>query len=558
MSLQITNLSEVDTARTQELLALFSTWMKERHPEIELSRGVFHDLVLYFNSVLNAALQENVSRVMQSNSLLSITQNPALADTTLVDKVLSNFNLTRGAGASATGEAVVIVNQSVTTQISQAIKFTANGLNFYPARTFTGIPAGSTVTAAGDRVMVPTAEGKYAFKITLTAELAGSSGNISRGTVFTPNIAPSNVSSIYAAADFIKGLDAPTNAEYIAKLADGISAKTIGGRKAFAALIRAQADFQNILHMSIVGFGDSEQMRDQHGIFPVSGGGRVDIYVQSHDTGQRTDQFLTATYIGPARPNDMTNGTLWEIIIKKDDAVSGFYDVTRVAKIPASQNSPYDNGYEITVKNPGWDFTGLTYAPDIQTLEESANTRYKNLTIRFIDTDTQPGALTPQVSKAVYAVTTIGMPLIGQLQDFMSGRDVRCDAADVLIKAAVPCFTSIAFKVRRAANEPDPDFAAMKTAIVKAISKIGFGGQLSSSVISSAAHQYLSGQQSISSMDIFGSVLRPDGKVVYIRDPERITIPDDPSRLVSAKTTVFLTTVDDINIEPEIISGFGD
>jgi hypothetical protein len=59
-------------------------------------------------------------------------------------------------------------------------------------------------------------------------------------------------------------------------------------------------------------------------------------------------------------------------------------------------------------------------------------------------------------------------------------------------------------------------------------------------------------------MDIFGSVLRPDGKVVYIRDPERITIPDDPARLVSAKTTVFLTTVADINIEPEIISGFGD
>jgi hypothetical protein len=169
-----------------------------------------------------------------------------------------------------------------------------------------------------------------------------------------------------------------------------------------------------------------------------------------------------------------------------------------------------------------------------------------------------PGNLVPRQSTAEYSVTTVGMPMIGQLQDFLASKDIRCRTADVLVKAAVPCFTSIAFKIRRAANEVNPDFTAIKEAIVLAISKIGFAGQLSASVISSVAHQFLTGTQSVGSVDMFGKILRPDGQVVYIRDPARIVVPDDPTHMVSAKTVVFLTSVEDIEIAPEIISSYGD
>ena len=553
MSLQVTNLTELDNTRVQELLTLFSAWMRERHPEVELSRGVFHDLVLYFNSVLNAAIQENISRVMQSNSLLAITQNPNLADPVLVDKVLSNFNLLRENGESATGEVVIIVNQAIPTQISSSTKLTANGVDFYPARTFIGIPPGQDATATNARAMVASANGTFAFKITVYADSVGAAGNIPRGTKLVPDIVPSNVADIYAATDFTKGMDPPTNAEYIAKLPDGLSAKTIGGKKAFAALIRAQPEFKNIRHLSVVGFGDAEQMRDQHGLFPVSGGGRVDIYAQTHETAQQIDNFLTALYIGPAIANDPTAGTIWQVAIDREQA-PGFYGVTRIAKIDDKQNS----GYTVRSAVPGYNLAGTDYLPDIQTLEESAFTRYKTLMVQFVDVDTSPLNLVPRKTTAEYSVTTIGMPLIGQLQDFISSKDIRCRTADVLVKAAVPCFTNIGFKIRRAANEVNPDFAAIKAAIVTAVSKIGFAGQLSASVISNIAHQFLMGTQSVGSIDMFGKILRPDGEVVYIRDPARLVVPDDPQHLVSPKTVVFLTTVDDIEITPEIISSYGD
>lgn len=553
MALQINKLDELDTARVQELLSTFSQLMRERHPEVELSRGVFHDLVLYFNSVLNAAVQENISRVLQSNSLLSITQNPELADSALVDKVLSNYNITRASGSAAVGEAIVIVRQAVPTQINSSIKMTANGVVFFPARTFTGIPPGQTATAAGDRVMVAVGDGTFAFTVTVYAINVGAAGNIPRGTKLTPDIAPNNVAAVTAAVDFTKGIDPPTNTEYIAKLGDGLAAKTIGGRRSFTSFIRAQPDFQNILHMSVVGFGDAEQKRDQHGLFPVSGGGRVDIYAQTNAIAQRVDHLLKATYIKPVTPGDLTGGTIWEITLKKDTA-PGFYDITRIAKINDNENT----GYEITMRTRGYNIAGSDYAPDIQTLEESEFTRYKTLTLQFIDVDTQYTGLIAGQSTAVYSVTTLGLPLISQLQDFIAGQDVRCRTADVLVKAAVPCFTSISFKIRRAANDANPDFSAIKKAIVSAIAKIGFAGQLSASVVSSAAHQYLVGQQSISDMDIFGRILRPDGELVYLRDAARIVVPDDTENTVSAKTVIFFVSEDDIEIAPEVISGYGD
>jgi hypothetical protein len=79
---------------------------------------VFHDLVLYFNSVLNAAIQENIDRVLKSNSLQAISADPTLADDTIVDQVLSNFNLTRKDGTPASGAATVILSFPETTTVS--------------------------------------------------------------------------------------------------------------------------------------------------------------------------------------------------------------------------------------------------------------------------------------------------------------------------------------------------------------------------------------------------------------------------------------------------------
>jgi hypothetical protein len=279
--------------------------------------------------------------------------------------------------------------------------------------------------------------------------------------------------------------------------------------------------------------------------------------MQTSDIAQKTDNLLTATYIRPAAAGDNTAGTVWRVSVDREQA-PGFYSVVRVARIDDKTST----GYEIVSSIRGYSFgtDASAYKPDIQNNVESEYTRYKTLVFDFIDPYTQPTAVAAGAT-ATYSVTTIGAPLIGQVQDFLSGRDIRCRTADVLVKAAVPCFTTIAFKVRRAANDTNPDIAAMKKAIVKAVAEIGFSGQLSASVISSAAHKYLTGQQAISDIDIFGRIIRPDGRMVGVRDAARIVIPNDPDNLVSPKTTVFYVNEDDIEIGIvgiEALSGFSD
>lgn len=547
MSLQITSLTQLDATKVERMIATMSQLMAERHPEVELTRGVFHDLVLYFDGVLNAAIQENIDRVLRSKSLLQITKDPTLADTDLVDQVLSNFNITRDAGTPAVGTATVILNLPVLTTILEATRFTADttGAVFVPAETFTILPPNVVATAPNQRTMIPVGDGTYAATIILRAIAPGAAGNINRGVTLLPNSALNNTNAVYAATDFISGRDAISNEEYLTKLSSGMAAKTIGGRQNYVAAILNQPAFANTASLSVVGCGDPEQQRDQHSLFPISGGGKVDIYAQTNGYAQETEQLLSATYVGPA-----PIGTKWQIILPRD-AAPGFYEVTRIAP-PKSTNV---TGYSVTLDVRNVDLSNLTFVPDIMYVAEGAYTRYQTAVIQFDDTDTATTGLVAGTTKKLYSVRTIGMPLIAELQDFLSSRDVRARGADVLVKAPVPCFTKIAFDIRKEASDSTPDIAAIQQAVSAAISKIGFSGQLHASVISTVAHKYLTGRQALGSIDMFGRIRRPDGTITYLRDNTMLGIPADYSRGVSGRTTAFLTRPEDVAVSV-VTAGF--
>jgi len=547
MAITVSSLSELSADKVNSMVATLAQLMQEKHPEVELTRGVFHDLVLYFNGLLNAAMQENVDRILQSKSLLTITQNPALADTTLVDQVLSNYNLTRDTGTPATGVITVIFNLAVSTVILNTSTFAASAVQFTPTDTFTILPPGAKPVNSTDRVMVPVGDGTYAANIAVVATTSGLAGNIKRGTKLQPTFVPNNVLSIFATSDFISGRDPLTNAEYIAKLSAGLAAKTIGSRKSYEAVIYGQSAFKNTLHLSVLGCGDVEQQRDQHGLFPISGGGKVDIYAQTNSYAQTIDHLLDAVFIGPS-----TNGGIWQVTFDRDTA-PGFYEVSRISK-PTDTTS---SGFAVVNDVRGADLAAADFVPDIQLLAESAYTRYQTAVIQFEDTSTPTGPLVPNVTKAKYTVTTVGLPLIAEMSDFMTDHNVRPRGTDILVKAAVPCFTKIAFQIRTEVNVTlaDATTAAIKAAVVAAVAKVGFSGQLHASLITGAAQQFLTGRQAVSAVDMFGRIRRPDGAVTYVRDSALLTAPDDPARLVTGRTVAFLVGPDDISIT-SVAAGF--
>lgn len=540
MPIQITSLDQLNEATVAQLFEEASAMMREQHPEVELTRGPFRDLVLYFSSVFSGVNQANIDLLRQSYSLKLIEENPLLADDTLVDNVLANYQVTRQAGSTASGEATIIISANVATVISADATFTANGRTYQPGAVYVGRPAGSQL-GTNDRPIIDLNDGTYSFTIPLSDTAAGVAGNIRRGTQISPLAVPENFVRAFASSDFTNGYDTELNAALTRRLRNGMSAKSMGGQANWEALIKSQPAFERTLDYSIIGFGDPEQHRDQHTIWPGSLGGRVDIYSRTALLPVSTRLTITATLV-----DIVADGSIWQFSLDRD-AAPGFYMVERV--VPTSATD--DPGYEITEDNRGFDLSRdastASFIPDVINNSEAAYTRYQTAVIKFHDTDKAVSGLTLG-DTAEYAVDVLAMPLIAELQDFVGSRSVRPRACDVLARAPVPCFTTVSFEVRRGSGDVAPDVPAMQAAIAAAVNQLGFVGQLHAALIGDVAYNFLTGKQSLSRIEMFGRILAPDNSSMYLRATDILKIPDNTEKSVTGNTTVFILDPQDIDI----------
>lgn len=542
MGIDVTSIADLDAELVAQLQAEFSQLVQERHPEIALQTGVFHDLVSYFAGGVSGGInQTEISRVMQSGSLLDIEANPALADATLVDRVLSNYRIIRKTGTQAVGEIVIVLSQDVTTVIPAQSVFAAAGQDYITTAVYTARSTGSQVTGENDRILNPNGDGTFSFAIPLTAVLPGESGNLRRGTQMVPDNPVSNFVRASANTDFTGGINTELNAELIERLNLGIAAKVMQGRVNIEALIKEQTAFANTLDYSVMGYGNPEMERDQHTIFPVSMGGRLDIYSRTSPLPQDVTILKEATFIG-----DADLGGVWQFSIDRDDA-PGFYHVAQII-LP---DDPVDTGgFEIISDVRGFDLDDLGFAPDLIDVKESAYTRYQTAVIRFIDTVTPTTDLTAG-DKQDYRVAITAMPLIADLQTFCGDSKVRNLASDVAVKAAVPCFLTVNFEIQKGPESAAPDLQPIIADIADVVNNLGFPGQIHASTIMDVVHNYLEARQAVGNLDMQGLIRRPNGTRVLIRmdnDSDVLKVPDDPGNLVTGNTVAFILNPENIGI----------
>ncbi len=541
MPIQITSLDQLDEAKITQLFEEASAMLREQHPEIELTRGPFRDLVLYFSSVFSGVNQANIDLLRQSYSLKAISENPLLADDELVDHVLSNHLTTRQAGVAAVGEVTIIVSAEAPTVIPADMAFTANGRTYRPGAVYTGRPSGSPL-GTNDRALTDLGDGTYSFTIPLTDDEVGAAGNIRRGTQMTPTALPENFVRAFAGADFTGGFDTELNAELVTKLQENIAAKSMGGQANWAGLIKSQPAFARTVNYSVIGFGDPEQHRDQHTIFPGSLGGRVDIYARTALLPVSHRLRVTATLV-----DIVADGSIWQFTLDRNDA-PGFYLVERALRLDAGD----EPGYEIIEDHRGFDMSRTDdvpyFAPDVINAQEAAFTRYQTAVMKFLDTEKRTTDLTVG-DTAEYDIDVLTMPQIDELQEFCSSRSVRPRACDVLVRAPIPCFTSASFQVRRGAGEAMPDVASMKSAIAAAVNGLGFIGQLHAATLIDVAYNFLTGNQAVGRVQMFGKILTPGQTYMFVRATDVLTIPDAPQQSVTGNTTMFILDPEDIDID---------
>ena len=535
MALEVSNLSELTAAAVLQKQEFISQLVQEDNPNIDVKRGVLHDLLFYYSAILSAATQENIDRLRKSGSLFEISKDATLADTDVMDRVMSNFLLTRRIGTAASGTITIVVSALQSFTIPSGGIFTASGSSFATTAAHSIRTSTTNIQSANDRALTPIGDGNYSFTINITAATVGSASMLSKDTTVIPSVTIPNLVRATATSDFAGGLNSETNSELLARIQEGLSCKSLSNRVNMMALLRNDASVPGLVASSVIGYGDVEMKRDQHSILPVSFGGRADWYVKPQ--GQPTLQSLTKT--ATLISTDSANRGTWQFSIARDDA-PGFYDVKTIK--PAAVDN-YSGTFNVTMDTRGFDdaTTLGELTPDIETSKEAA-----------YSTDTT--ALTAGVSTQSYTAAVRVMPGIAAVQTLAGSRDVRNYAGDVLVKAAVPCFLSLGFTLqgKMGAALPDPD--TIRVAIAKFVNNVGFVGRLNVSSLFDIIHNYLPENVACGSIDMLGQIRRPDGTIKPLRSSEAIVIPSEPDGMVTARTTIFILDVEDIAISAETVN----
>lgn len=547
MSIEVTALTELDTTRVALRRATISALLAEKVPELDLKRGVVHDILVHNQAILSEATAENIDRYNRARSLKDITADPTLADPDIVDGVLSNWGAVRLPGSRSTGTVTIVLSSAQLVTIALGAVFTVGDNQYTSNAAYTSRISGTV--GVNDRELTPLSDGTYSFTIEVTAVGSGESYRLAKNTLLTPAILPSYFVKAYATEDFTGGRNEETNAELLERLRLGIAAKTLAGPTNIDALLRQHDSFAGVVSTSLVGMGDPEMLRDRHWIWPTAGGGRIDYYVRTQQRPQRIVLTKTATFVGV---NAAGNG-IWQIELTRDEA-PGFYDVTQIL-LPRDSNVAGTFTISTDVRDTDLTTLDLDVAtPDIVTAKEAAFSAYQTSVVRFIDDVTPTAPLTANQSTASYMVTLRYFPLIADLQLYLGGRDIRPGAADILVKAPVPCFVQLSFTIYKPATDNTITAAVLaniRNALAELVNTYGFTGRLAASVIAETVHKYIDNPASLGSIDMFGIIRRPDQTRKAIRSREMLVIPDEPANMVSARTTAFILEPSDVAISVE-------
>ena len=545
MTIALPDLFTLDETAVSEAHAYITQRISEYAPSIETKRGVLHDVLFHLEAILQTAQDVYADRLRKSGSLLAVTNDPTLAVDDVVDQIASNFRAARFPGKEATGTAVIILNAFVPSTVNSDVVFSASGQTYLPTAAFLGRIEQSQIVNPTDRLIKPVGDGTFYFEIELVAEAVGEAANIKKNTKLTPASTIPYFVTAYAKNSFSSGADYENNETFVKRLQEGIASKNVSNRITLNALLRDQEAFKSILVVSTAGYGDPEQIR-YHSVFPVASGNRLDVYLRPSAKPKVIRLEKTATLLGR-----QGGGGLWQVSILKDD-LPGFYNVDKVVKATVVDGDT-ETGLEITEDIRGFNLAADTsgFIPDIVNAVEAAYSPYQTAIIRFIDTTTDPALAVG--STLSYAFYLRGMSLIKEAQDFLGGRDVRPTAGDLLVKAAVPCDLRLSFVVYKKISDPAIDTAGISTALADTVNNIGFIGRLAASTLHSVIHSYLSAGQTVSAIEMFGTILGPDGIKRYIRNFNVLEIPNEPSNMVSARTTAFILDPSDVGISVQNI-----
>lgn len=534
MTTPVLSWDEISQAAYDAALARVSAIAVERFPELEARAGVIADVVLGLQAGLLAATELTSQRRASATTVAALRADAAAADPESATRLLSNYGIAPAAAAAARGSVLLTLTRPSPLVIAAGTTFTAaGGRTFRTTQSFAGRLSAGDIVSDGDRLVVTQPDGTAVVTIDVVADVAGAAGQLRLGDLLTPTRALPGVTRAQAAADFSGGVDAESLSDVVARLEVGVAARGWSTAAGVAALVRSCPGFESAA-VSVVGAGQVEQLRDRHGVFPISTGNRLDVWVRPPGRLSVQTATVSARYVSGAGA-----AATWVLDIPRG-VLSGAAHVTGLTRV----------GRAVAAGVTAWD-TELLYAaepgdPDISTGLEAANSPYQKLRLTFSDL---PGneILIPNVTTVDYAVTALVVPALGTLQAWLYAPERAPLFGDVVVRSAVPCRTTLRIEITRlGADVPTADIAA---ALAGHVNRSGFPGHLYASELAVIVDARLPADVHVRRIRMTGYMYAPGNRRYVAQDDAVLSAAYLPAEYVTARTVAFTLDTGDIVFE---------
>ncbi len=511
---------------TQTLERLVAV-IQETAPDADLAPGsVLRELLIKLSGNLQNEMYNTIIDINDGKTVAAVIASGDDTYNEVIDKLASNYNVTRNAGRKVIGKIKVIVSENRGYFIPTGLVFIQPNLNFtYVTTNAISVTNG---TATGTQVQLRREGSLYSFVVDVEASDIGTEKNntqVTSGTKFSLSETRSISSFVEAIAhgNFSGGQNKETDKELIARFQEGLSHKSVVSPIGLSSVLKTQ--FPTIKNISVVGINDPELLRHTKNIFGFAIPGLADIYVRASDNKEMVTQTFTATKITPGNPADL----LWRIEIP-GDAVPGFYAVESI--VPA--NTDLTGTYVIKDVVYGNDNGGQTRINQVNDAYDARFTTYQSCTVDF---EFEASELTT----ADFLVTFSYTPGIGEIQSFLLSDENRPVCADYLVKAVVPCEVSLGLRLFKKFPLDEIPIDQIKQDIFEYVNNLPFGEDLVISEIIDICHNY-----SIKRVDlpIFaqGRILIPGiekDAALTVDGEDVLAIPNKPTIGVTRNTTAF-------------------
>ena len=544
-----TPLSQQDPETVFENEEQIIAFVQAAFPTLDLSPGTaLRDLVIRVYAHLETRIQEQIDLALISSSLLEISKNPEDVDDVQLERVLSNYNVTRSEGSTATGKIRIFLNTAAGQIVSNSTVFTLNGLQYSPTSSFV-LATAQTFTGASNQRLIEQSGSVYTCVIDVVASGAGASYNVKSGTLVS-GVSPAIASYISAKADvdFSGGVDGDDNTALLEKAQAGVIGKLLSGRAHIKA--KLQAEFPGVKDVGAVGFLDPEMRRDL--VSGIHVGGRVDLYVKSSAYPSRLQEQMKAWFV--SYDSDLRYG-VFEIYLPRAKA-AGLYSIESVRSL-VSQIGSFEllsetrvfEGNDIHLSNDALDAVYSAY----QAIRLRVRVPYGNILEAAVGVTGFPGSWdgsyepvgsswyrNSAVPQYTFYVEYLKMPDIIELQDYVDSADERSLTSDMLVKAPVPALCSLQMRLLRPAGAAEVDLQNLKLALASKFNSYDMGEPVPASALIHTAYLNIPTGYTVDlPVHMYAVMIRPDQTRDVMFSSDALRPPRKASEGLSGNTVAF-------------------